>query len=252
MSVFFRLGLFCARRRWLVIGVWATRRCSSRFRSRRRSSANCDRAASRSTISRPSRARKLLEGTLGTAAVGDGDRPPEHERRASRRSGIRGRRGRDIANVPQAAHVAGLIPHTLNDAAGERGRPDRLRDRRAGSGAGRFAAGARTGEGRTRAHAGRDGDAGRRARRSTATSRSCPRRTCAAASSSRCRWPRSRCSWSSEASWPPACRSSWAACRSSSRSPRSSWRPQVTPHEHLRAEPGDAARASASASTTRC
>ena len=35
------------------------------------------------------------------------------------------------------------------------------------------------------------------ARRSTATSRPCPRPTCGGASSSRCRWPRSRCSSSS-------------------------------------------------------
>ncbi len=114
MSVFFRLGLFCARRRWLVIALWALGLLVSvplapqvvgELRSGGFTLDDLE----------ASRARKLLEDTLGTpqsamvivlqstndARAGD----PAFEAAV----------GQTIANVPQAAHVAGLIPHTLND-----------------------------------------------------------------------------------------------------------------------------------------
>ena len=65
MSVFFRLGLFCARRRWLVIGAWAIGLVVSiplapQVVGELRSGGF--------TLDdlQASRARKLLEDTLGT------------------------------------------------------------------------------------------------------------------------------------------------------------------------------------------
>ena len=197
MSVFFRLGLFCARRRWVVIACVGTR--AARLGPAR--AAGSRRIAIGRLHARRSRGvarSQVAGGHARDAAVGDGHRAPEHDRRASRRSGFRGcRRRRPSRNVPQAAHVAGLLPHTLTTAPGQRRRQDRLRDRRARPGARRLAAGARAREGRARAHAGRDGDAGRRARVLRRHPGPVRARPAALRSSSRCRWPRSRCCWSS-------------------------------------------------------
>src|SRR6186713_2096296 len=106
MSVFYRLGLFCARRRWLVIGAWAIALLASiplapqvlgELRSGGFSLEDLE----------ASRARKLLEGTLHTpqsamvivlqsttdARAGD----PAFEAAVAQ----------TIADVPNAAHVAG-------------------------------------------------------------------------------------------------------------------------------------------------
>src|SRR3954471_23086185 len=114
MSVFYRVGLFCARRRWLVIALWAlgllvaiplAPQVVGELRSGGFTLADLE----------ASRARQLLEDKLGTpqsamvivlqsttdARAGD----PAFEAAVAQ----------TIANVPAATHVAGLIPHTLND-----------------------------------------------------------------------------------------------------------------------------------------
>ena len=63
MSVFYRLGLFCARRRWLVIGVWAVALLVV-VPFAPQVPARCARAASRSMTSRRRAPGRLLEDEL--------------------------------------------------------------------------------------------------------------------------------------------------------------------------------------------
>ena len=112
MSVFYRLGLFCARRRWLIIAVWALALMAALplapqvIGELRSGGFTLDDLEA-------SRARKLLQDNLQTpqsamvivlqsttdARAGD----PAFEAAAAQA----------IARVPTAAHVAALIPHTL-------------------------------------------------------------------------------------------------------------------------------------------
>jgi RND superfamily putative drug exporter len=113
LSVFYRLGLWCARRRWLVIGAWLLALAAAvplapqvvgALRSGGFSLADLE----------ASRASLLLQDTLGTppsamvivlqsttdARAGD----PAFEAAAAQ----------TIADVPHAAHVVGLLTHQFN------------------------------------------------------------------------------------------------------------------------------------------
>jgi RND superfamily putative drug exporter len=113
VSVFYRLGLFCARRRWLVIGAWAIALLVSVPLAPQVVGALRSGGFTLDDLE-ASRARKLLEDTLGTpqsamviilqsttdARAGD----PAFEEAVTQAT----------AKVPAAAHVAALIPHTLD------------------------------------------------------------------------------------------------------------------------------------------
>src|SRR6187551_1452641 len=114
MSVFFRVGLFCARHRRFVLALWALGLLVSiplapqvvgELRSGGFTLDDLE----------ASRARKLLEDTLGTpqSAMVIVLHSTNDARAGS--PAFEAAVASTIARVPAAAHVAGLIPHTLHD-----------------------------------------------------------------------------------------------------------------------------------------
>ena len=171
------------------------RSSSSRSRSPRTSSARSGPAASSSTTSsRPGR-RPLLQAELGA--------PPSavvvvlHSETAARRhAGVRGRgRARRSRDVPSAPHVARVVPHTLAPgqvSADGHTAYDVVFLSIAPDDSPAALPGIASGPAPAARARGRSWPA---VRRSTATSRTSPSPTCGGASSSRCRSPRSRCSF---------------------------------------------------------
>ena len=113
MSVFYRLGLFCARRRWLVIAAWATLLLLAVPLAPQLPGALRSGGFTLNDLE-ASRARLVLQEELGArpsamvivfqsnTAAGVGD--PEFERAVALA----------MADVPRADHVAGVIGHQLS------------------------------------------------------------------------------------------------------------------------------------------
>ena len=253
VSPFDRLGRFVVRRARLVIGAWAVLLARSRCRSRRRRPGRSAPAASSSTTSSrpgPRRSSRRSSASPPSALVVVFSSPTLRGRRRRRSRPPPPRRSRD---VPTAPHVAGVVlaharsrarsrptatPPTTSSCSTCRPTtrrrrcpdPARALARRARA---RGRAGRRPGVLRRRPGGLRARPPAQRAHLAAA------RRARAAA---RVRLASSR----------RACRSSSAARRSSSPSPAIFVVASVDADEHLRAQPRDAARARASASTTRC